>query len=591
MQGWLLAIVVFAGSFRLSRHESVGEAMVESIEDTVLRKAGARNIYEFNNGVIDVDNTLKRLKAQPNGKRVKKNKVRNFLERQQKKLAALKPSVPIEPANDDRLWALLQPFKRTQYDHLTHRALGQVILQTLAPHTQTTLCPWYKVSSPLKVRGMLVVFIDGMDATEWSNVEGTDVHKNSVVVQQDGPMVWEDWDDTHTTSPWVGANVLANVGEKKPRRVSNMYYDGMMTRCIKNKARPASVSATLPDFALTVDEMVFHDYPPVSEESYNSAMANVKAAPTKEDGSTTIPLLAMDCEMVETEYGSALARVAVVDGATRATVLDMLAMPESPVTDYLTPYSGISESTLVGVTNTLADAQAAVRKLIADTAAAHDQTMPILVGHSLENDLGALQLAYPLILDSAVIYAAAGCIYKKKLSVLTKQLLHREIQADADGHDPGEDALAALDLCLLAVEKGDMTFRHPTHVFEPLPAFLWDSATVLRAESAVIASHPVYLDESVIGPATATQTSNDDETVKAASEVMATAGESTVAGVHKLLCVACLHTPEGVGARVQTLIDSAPADFVLAVLAVPRAERGQLDLSRPGRLVVATKQR
>ncbi|KAG9392341.1 RNA exonuclease [Carpediemonas membranifera] len=561
-----------------------------------LKEYGAANIYELKCGNIDVEGTIKRLQTHANGKRVKNKQLKGYLLQQRTKLAKLRASTSSEADEDPRLWAILRPEAREHFDHVNHRGLGQMLLQTLAPHTLSSHSPWYTVNHPLQVKGVLTIFIHGMDGAQWDALEDgvQEIQENTLHVEQSDADPTKMWPADRPTSFWMGADVRALLGEVRPREVDTVFYDGMMCRGTRIKQKVKQRTASLCDFVLTQEEMETHAYPAVAKDSYESAMSNLRIATIAQvrlkDGA---PLLAMDCEMVETEYGSALARVAVVDGATRATVLDMLVMPESPVTDYLTPYSGISESTLVGVTNTLADAQAAVRKLIADTAAAHDQTMPILVGHSLENDLGALQLAYPLVLDSAVIYSKAGSIFKKKLSKLTRQYLKREIQEGTDGHSPAEDALASLELCKRAIEKDDLSFRVPTHEFEPLPKVLWDAKTLLRTEAVVISADPVYLDESIIGDSatvTAHQTADDAETVASTVSVLDRQGGSTVAGVHKLLCISCLAAGQGVGGRVQAMVDAAPAGFVMMVVAVPDAVEGQVDLSRPGRVLVATKQ-
>lgn len=85
----------------------------------------------------------------------------------------------------------------------------------------------------------------------------------------------------------------------------------------------------------------------------------------------------------ETQLGMELARVSLVN-EEREVLLDMLVQPSKPITNYLTKWSGITAATLEGVTATLADAQAKIRSLLPANA--------ILAGHSLENDLHALQV-------------------------------------------------------------------------------------------------------------------------------------------------------------------------------------------------------
>lgn len=85
----------------------------------------------------------------------------------------------------------------------------------------------------------------------------------------------------------------------------------------------------------------------------------------------------------ETQLGMELARVSLVNEQGEV-LLDMVVQPSTPITNYLTKWSGITPASLHGVTATLADAQAKIRSLLPGNA--------ILLGHSLENDLHALQV-------------------------------------------------------------------------------------------------------------------------------------------------------------------------------------------------------
>ena len=158
-------------------------------------------------------------------------------------------------------------------------------------------------------------------------------------------------------------------------------------------------------------------------------------------------MVAIDCEMVLTAYGSQLARVTAVD-ERGAVLVDELVLPPHPITDYKTRYSGITERLLRGVTTTLAQARARLLSVVsADT---------IVVGHSLECDLRALKLVHRRVIDSAVVYPhPSGPLAKHALRFLTQQLLHRRIQGNAAaGHDSAEDARAALELVQLKVARG-----------------------------------------------------------------------------------------------------------------------------------------
>jgi len=81
-----------------------------------------------------------------------------------------------------------------------------------------------------------------------------------------------------------------------------------------------------------------------------------------------------------------------------------------------------------------------------------------LVGHSLENDLKALRLPHERCIDTALLYPlrvnVQGPPSKSSLRALTARYLQRAIQQSDAGHDPGEDAVAAMELCLLKLRNG-----------------------------------------------------------------------------------------------------------------------------------------
>ncbi|PWW72290.1 hypothetical protein C7212DRAFT_302295 [Tuber magnatum] len=160
-------------------------------------------------------------------------------------------------------------------------------------------------------------------------------------------------------------------------------------------------------------------------------------------------IYAMDCEMVQTKQGLELARISLVswDGET---IYDTLVKPESLITDYLTPdrYSGVTKAMLDPVTTSLKDVQNHLLKLLNNDT--------ILVGQSLNADLGAIRIAHPHIVDTSVIYDhPRGPPYRASLRWLSEKYLRRKIQKGGpNGHDSIEDAKACLDLLKLKLERG-----------------------------------------------------------------------------------------------------------------------------------------
>ena len=166
---------------------------------------------------------------------------------------------------------------------------------------------------------------------------------------------------------------------------------------------------------------------------------------------TNFPLFAVDCEMVKTEVALELARVTIIN-ENLDCIYDSLVKPDNPVIDYLTKYSGIDESMLKDVTTTLRDVHAKLREVLPSEC--------ILVGHSLENDLIALKLYHPYVVDTSLLFTPhATPRYKPSLKNLAKKLLNREIQnAGIKGHDSVEDAAACMDLVNKKLKFGPKLF-------------------------------------------------------------------------------------------------------------------------------------
>ncbi|XP_068618475.1 RNA exonuclease 5 [Battus philenor] len=166
------------------------------------------------------------------------------------------------------------------------------------------------------------------------------------------------------------------------------------------------------------------------------------------------PMFGLDCEMCLTNAGSELTRVSIVN-EKHVSIYEALVKPYNDITDYLTKFSGITHSILLGVEKRLEDVQREIRDLLPPDA--------ILVGQSLNADLHALKMMHPYIIDTSLIYNFTGERTRKpKLKVLAREYLNEDIQSGKNGHCSTEDSLASLKLVQLKLKK-NMEFGDAVH--------------------------------------------------------------------------------------------------------------------------------
>lgn len=177
-----------------------------------------------------------------------------------------------------------------------------------------------------------------------------------------------------------------------------------------------------------------------------------------------------DCEMGYTVYGMELVRLTATSWPTGEELLDVLVQPKGEILDLNSRFSGVWPDDLALAelwTGTEIPPLAGVGeklKKVSSPAAARELLFSLLspetplIGHGLENDLNAVRIVHPTVIDTVLLYPhRAGLPYRRALKTLMMEELNRKIQQDVGpktlGHDSAEDARAAGDLVLWEVKR------------------------------------------------------------------------------------------------------------------------------------------
>ncbi|KAL2705079.1 hypothetical protein AAEP93_000329 [Penicillium crustosum] len=176
--------------------------------------------------------------------------------------------------------------------------------------------------------------------------------------------------------------------------------------------------------------------------------------------------IVLDCEMIETTVcTSELAFITAIDFLTGEVLINSYVTPTAPVTNWLTPVSGITQEKMdtaiaegnVFVSN--ADARGALRKFLnRDT---------VLIGHALQHDLRTLSLIHGRIVDTSVITSEAvfSDVSSKTalpriwgLDTLAEELIGIKTRR-GEGHNSLEDALATREILIWCL-RGPQCLKH-----------------------------------------------------------------------------------------------------------------------------------
>lgn len=373
----------------------------------------------------DENNVLINLKDINNGKRTKKQLKKKY------------PTLKITNTSPER--------------YIGIGDLRDVVLWILG---NTSAPSWITVTNKSSIKKIVVLLIPGLEPTLF-NLDTTCILTNSPVpLEHCCPDKLQNFKQffSHvipTRTPGERYRIYSPISSFFQCPLSNAER-----YCQNEKLKNKIQEKSLPEnYLMSYSELVERNYP------LHSIFPNSKPLPSdwKEtyisNYSDDLPdsnkkkILALDCEMCKTENGPELTRVTLVDWDNRI-VYDELVKPDSPIVDYLTQYSGITEEKLSNITTKITDVQETLLKLIDKNT--------IIVGHSLEWDFRSLKFAHPYIIDTSSIFQhTRGPPYKPGLKWLAHKWLKRDIQKNTSlGHDSIEDALTCIDLLKLKLKNG-----------------------------------------------------------------------------------------------------------------------------------------
>ncbi|KAL8917882.1 MAG: hypothetical protein Q9208_007705 [Pyrenodesmia sp. 3 TL-2023] len=183
---------------------------------------------------------------------------------------------------------------------------------------------------------------------------------------------------------------------------------------------------------------------------------------------TNLPgAVCFDCEMGYTTLGLELIRLTATAFPDGRPLLDVLVRPLGEVLDLNSRFSGVwpedwakatpfDEDAVQSDTDPMPNLQIVDSPVVARELLFRLLTPETpLIGHALENDLNAVRILHPVIVDTCLLYEhPRGLPIRYGLKVLMKKFLDRDIQMGGDqGHDSKEDARAAGDLVRRRIGK------------------------------------------------------------------------------------------------------------------------------------------
>lgn len=443
--------------------------------------------------------TIPAFELPKNRKRNKKSKVKHLQKLAESQLAIVKSGRNITPPTSEIKVKQTKGCLSTEYDpefliepsnvttELSATDLRDLVLYMTTPESQAP--GWIGIKENFAIPRVVCIYIPSLTYLAFN--ENTNDNTSSIDIFNHQPQTFKaprDLDFFSNTFNY--AFVVSTPGNKhtyfsstesflwmpaSPQETKLLKLQEVTSQSSKNKRNNDSNKShqCLPlDLILSLEELIQHKYP-IHPDTIGAKFAALnypellqspgpdwvdtysayqfKPLQASNQSTYTPKVFAIDCEMCKSYDKAVLTRVTVV-AENGNVIIDQLVKPDVPITDYVTQFSGITFETLRYVNTRLQD----VQRMICNTISSYD----IMIGHSLENDLEALKIRHPRIIDTAVIYqnpTRGNSFYNSKpaLRNLTRKYLQRSIQTGgSNGHDSVEDALACLDLFKLKIKHG-----------------------------------------------------------------------------------------------------------------------------------------
>ncbi|KAG0006807.1 hypothetical protein BGZ65_003354 [Modicella reniformis] len=316
------------------------------------------------------------------------------------------------------------------HERLTLKDLRDLVVFIL---TETPSLPWIQVKNKFNIDKVLLLYVAGLDPQLFHlSLKASDVHKSVSWIDRatmyGGPVqefehLQEHFEEVHIVMAtgdrnriFSPTNTLLNVPLSNAEKTKR---DNEKKNQLGGRMKPEN-------YMVSLEELRENNFP---LPSYLDTKGEAPELPEgwietpKQTKTTLTPppkvMIALDCEMCRTENGPELTRVSLIDHNGN-NIYDEIVMPESPIVDYLTQYSGMTPERLQGVTTRSRSG-----------------------------------FSHPFIIDTSLVFHhTRGPPYRPGLKWLAQKWLQRHIQADLErGHDSAEDALACMDLVKLKLSR------------------------------------------------------------------------------------------------------------------------------------------